>query len=121
MSRRIELIEDGDGRTIASFRCPGCNFTHGVWVNGGAPGHSWEWNGSVEDPTFTPSVLVTTGHYIAGHEGKCWCDLKSKEGESKAYLCVRCHSFVRDGRIEFLSDCTHALAGQTVDLPELAS
>jgi len=31
----------------------------------------------------------------------------------------RCHSFVRDGRIEFLSDCTHALKGQTVDLPDL--
>ena len=29
-----------------------------------------------------------------------------------------CHSFVTDGRIQFLADCTHALAGQTVDLPE---
>ncbi|MCZ4340562.1 hypothetical protein O4H52_03015 [Sphingomonadaceae bacterium G21617-S1] len=28
-----------------------------------------------------------------------------------------CHSFVRNGQIEFLSDCTHALAGQTVPLP----
>lgn len=23
-----------------------------------------------------------------------------------------------DGRIQFLNDCTHALAGQTVDLPD---
>jgi hypothetical protein len=30
-----------------------------------------------------------------------------------------CHSFVRNGRIEFLGDCTHALAGQTVDLKDL--
>ncbi len=29
-----------------------------------------------------------------------------------------CHSFVTDGRIQFLSDCTHPLAGQTVDIPE---
>jgi hypothetical protein len=29
-----------------------------------------------------------------------------------------CHSFVTDGRIQFLSDCTHELAGQTVDLPD---
>jgi hypothetical protein len=28
-----------------------------------------------------------------------------------------CHSFVVDGRIQFLGDCTHHLAGQTVDLP----
>lgn len=33
--------------------------------------------------------------------------------------CVVCHSFVTAGRIEFLPDCTHALAGQTVDLPEI--
>jgi hypothetical protein len=26
--------------------------------------------------------------------------------------------FVTDGRIQFLGDCTHALAGQTVDLPD---
>src|SRR5436309_254590 len=27
-----------------------------------------------------------------------------------------CHSFVRDGLIEFLGDCTHPLAGRTVPL-----
>lgn len=27
-----------------------------------------------------------------------------------------CHSFVTDGNIQFLSDCTHSLAGQTVPL-----
>jgi len=31
---------------------------------------------------------------------------------------VVCHSFVTDGRIQFLGDCTHTLAGQTVDLPD---
>ena len=31
----------------------------------------------------------------------------------------RCHSFVREGRIEFLGDCTHAMVGQTVDLPDI--
>jgi hypothetical protein len=29
---------------------------------------------------------------------------------------VRCHSFVREGKIEFLNDCTHEHAGQTLDL-----
>ena len=28
----------------------------------------------------------------------------------------RCHIFIRDGRIQYLNDCTHALAGQTVDM-----
>lgn len=30
----------------------------------------------------------------------------------------RCHTFIRAGKIEFLGDCTHALAGQTVALPD---
>ena len=29
-----------------------------------------------------------------------------------------CHSFVVDGRIQFLGDCTHELACQTVDIPD---
>jgi hypothetical protein len=33
--------------------------------------------------------------------------------ESKA---VVCHSFVREGQIQFLGDCTHAFAGQTVPM-----
>lgn len=31
----------------------------------------------------------------------------------------RCHSFVTDGKIQFLPDCGHALAGQTLELPEI--
>jgi len=31
---------------------------------------------------------------------------------------TRCHSFVVDGRIQFLQDSEHELAGQTVDLPD---
>jgi len=30
-----------------------------------------------------------------------------------------CHSFITDGKIQFLSDCTHHLAGQTVDLNDI--
>jgi hypothetical protein len=29
-----------------------------------------------------------------------------------------CHSFITDGRIQFLGDCTHRLAGQTVPIPD---
>jgi hypothetical protein len=29
-----------------------------------------------------------------------------------------CHSFVTAGHIQFLSDCTHEMAGQTVEIPE---
>lgn len=75
-------------------------------------------------PTFSPSVLVRNGHYLPGRisaDGSCWCTYnaeKEAKGEKPApFKCGVCHSFVTDGRIQFLGDCTHALAGQTVDLP----
>lgn len=57
-------------------------------------------NGNLDAPTLTPSLL-------------CRYDF----GEEKTPYC--CHSFVRDGKIQFLSDCTHSLAGQTVDLMDI--
>lgn len=85
------------------FHCPGCDDFH--QVSTGANG--WTWNGSLDAPTFSPSVLVTyPANPAATEEFAQWRTER------------RCHSFVRDGRIEFLSDCTHALAGQTVDIPE---
>jgi hypothetical protein len=32
---------------------------------------------------------------------------------------TRCHIFVRDGKIQFLNDCTHELAGKTVPMEPL--
>jgi hypothetical protein len=29
----------------------------------------------------------------------------------------RCHSFVVEGQMQFLSDCTHEMAGQIVPIP----
>jgi Family of unknown function (DUF6527) len=87
---------DEDGRML--FHCPGCRCAHGPWVRTNKQ-PAWGWNGSFEKPTFTPSILVRWGRW-------------TKDEPEKV-----CHSFVTDGRIQFLGDCTHALAGQTVDLP----
>ncbi|NMZ72988.1 hypothetical protein HBO32_07745 [Pseudomonas nitroreducens] len=92
------ILERADDQLF--FLCPGCSMLHGVRVGPGSQHPRWDWNGDVNKPTFSPSILVT---YWWG-----------EQREDR-----RCHSFVRDGRIEFLSDCTHALAGQTVDLPAL--
>ena len=29
-----------------------------------------------------------------------------------------CHSFIKDGNIQYLNDCTHKLAGQTIEIPD---
>lgn len=106
-----------DGKGNFSFDCPGCGYTHVI-------GSGWGFNGNVEIPTFTPSLLVRSGHYCSHHKDgdDCWCTFNKKrvaEGhEPSRFECSVCHSFITDGRIQFLSDCTHKLAGQTVDLPD---
>ena len=99
------------------FRCPGCNEIHGIKYEP----TGWTFNGNLEFPTFSPSVLVRSGHYAGGaaaEKGHCYCNVEARTGEKSKWKCIICHSFVTDGKIQFLSDCTHALAGQTVDLPD---
>lgn len=52
---------------------------------------NWTWNGSVDFPTVRPSVL-------------------SRDGTNT------CHSWINDGKVQFLDDCSHEFAGQTLDL-----
>ncbi len=102
-----KLRKASDGKLM--FRCPGCNELHGVAVGGG-PGPRWSWNGDAELPTFSPSILVT------------WNEPSDKEEEFDDPAMDRkmiCHSFVTDGVIRFLTDCTHALAGTSVEIPDL--
>ena len=73
--------------------CPACN-THHLFVKG-----RWNFNGDYEKPTFSPSMLVKGG--------PC-----NKDGSDRI-----CHSFVKDGKIQYLSDCTHKYVGKTIDLP----
>ncbi len=106
-----KLFRDEDGRML--FECPGCGFLHGVFVDrAGRP--KWGWNGDGDRPTFTPSILVTSTRPLS-EEARA----KYRAGEPvpRSEPTV-CHSIVTDGRVQFLGDCTHALAGQTVDLPD---
>lgn len=91
-----------------SFWCPGCRDAHQIQIGTG-PGPRWGWNGNTERPTFTPSVLVT---WSMPSDNPAEFDDTSKDVKKV------CHSFVTDGQIQFLGDCTHALAGQTVPLAE---
>jgi hypothetical protein len=90
------------------FRCPGCDHRHQVFVGEGS-GPRWGYNGDPARPTFTPSILVTWGEPS---------DVPDEFDDASRDRKMVCHSYVTGGRIQFLGDCTHALAGQTVDLPE---
>lgn len=97
MSNKLHYMGDSNlgprGGKLYLFHCPGCLNAHPFEIE--APnGAGWTWNGSLDAPTFTPSLLCNQ------HDS-----------------CSRCHSFVTNGKIQFLSDCWHRLAGQTVDIP----
>jgi len=80
-----------------TFECPGCDMMHAFYTDRSKE-PCWKFNGDVDKPTFSPSLRV---RYTYKDENRM------------------CHSFVKEGKMQFLNDCTHDLAGQTVDLPEL--
>ena len=95
------------------FWCPGCNELHAVRVGDG-PHPRWSYNGNPDRPTFSPSIKVTYRH-PKGYSN----ENPAPRGWKGEYVEDICHSFVRDGQIQFLGDCTHDLAGKTVPLPPL--
>lgn len=99
------------------FHCPGCDSLHTVAVEQpNSLGARWSWNGDVERPTFAPSLLIRWTQW----DPPAHTQDKVTRGEivqREVHCC--CHSFIRDGMIQFLNDCTHALAGQTVPLPDM--
>lgn len=107
----LRSVQDGG----LAFWCPGCNSSHVVWVGQGS-GPRWGYNGNPAAPTFSPSILVK-GTYaeppVTAENLEQW---KRQPWPQKDVERV-CHSFVTDGKIQFLADCTHKLAGQTVPLP----
>lgn len=96
------------------FHCPGCDAEH-VITTDPYPG-GWRFNGDTARPSFQPSILVQEVRIPADADP---AKVVSPYKPGGVYS-PRCHSFVEDGRIRFLSDCGHALAGQTVPLPEIA-
>jgi hypothetical protein len=93
------------------FLCPGCKCCHGIWTterNG--QNAIWSFNGDMEKPTVSPSILVKHSSYEYGEDGSPLPETVKD---------MVCHSYVRNGMIEFLPDSTHALAGKTVPLQDM--
>lgn len=81
-----EQFIEKDDHGLFMFYCPGCKCSHGV---------TNIWKIDIPNNTISPSVLVRSGN---------------EKGPTV------CHSFVRNGTIQYLNDCTHNLAGKTVDM-----
>ncbi len=116
-----KIKREGDCRLM--FKCPGCTGWHSIRHN--APsGVNWEFNEDYDKPTISPSILVTGTELT----DKGRSDLASWQiaGYPKTDCAFEttptiCHSYITDGKIQFLSDCTHGLSGLTVDLPEIST
>lgn len=119
MNPVAQLRSISDGTRGNSYQaivlwCPGCEQPaedgemhgglHMLPVTGaGRP--TWSFDGNLEAPTLSPSILTRYEHArrrrVAG-------------GELEDVGLFVCHSYLRAGVWEFLGDCTHELAGQRV-------
>lgn len=107
-------VRDGRRIQILTFVCPGCqkfggsgiltqdaglaiggSGIHILPVNSAHVKPSWAWNGSLERPTLKPSIMTGRG------------------------TTALCHSYLTNGVFHFLGDCTHDLANQQVEMPDL--
>lgn len=100
------------------FLCPGCQEHHTVAIENGS-GKGWQWNKDVLFPTFYPSIKVSFVKATPEGEKMMQDRTPLPEGVDR-YPCTDevCHSFVKDGNIQFLEDCTHPLAGCKIPIPQ---
>lgn len=102
----MAILHKSNDKTVC-FWCPGCDKAHQVIIGGE---NAWGFNDNYDSPTFTPSYLT-------------WRDpnpeaLPEYDPDGEYRNGFRCHSFITDGKIQFLDDCTHNLRNQIVDLPD---
>lgn len=120
---KAKIHRDDDGRVYGvKILCPACLYMSGEPMEHILPvrvlpaGETefsphignrdrWDFNGDFEKPVFTPSLNTWWG------------------GGNTQIPLHRCHSYIgcngaAPGQIKYLDDCTHALKGQTVDLPD---
>ena len=91
MSEVLRKVTNAGWPFDHEFYCPGCKCMHGF---NAYQNHEprWQFNGDLVKPTIAPSLLVRWG------------------------LGKVCHLYMKEGKLQFLADCTHALAGQTVEM-----
>lgn len=88
--------------------CPACNSGHEINVEPDRRGVKWSFDGNKQRPTFHPSINLRWGNKVSDPE---WA--------GKGDIGGICHYFITNGQIIYCGDCTHAMAGQTVDLPDI--
>lgn len=91
--KKLKYIDEESGELWHHqflYWCEGCDYEHAF-----SP-EIHQFNGDINNPTISPSLLLSNPqqHRI-------------------------CHSFIKEGKIQYLPDCWHHLAGQTIELPDV--
>ena len=79
------------------YWCEGCGHCHCI------PAQRWNFNGSLESPTLSPSVR----HFY-------------RHPETEAEI-TTCHYFLKNGVLEYCGDCQHEFKGtnrKLIDIPD---
>lgn len=80
-----------------AFWCGGCGMHHVIRTDENIKSHH-KFNNNIEHPTIEPSIKVEIPHPEGNHI---------------------CHSYITNGIIKYLNDCTHHLKGKELDLPNI--
>ena len=75
------------------YYCEGCGYEHAFALK--SEGGHHDFNMDLENPTVSPSLLQ---NFTPGKT---------------------CHSYIENGKIRYLDDCHHPLAGKIVELPNI--
>lgn len=73
--------------------CKGCGYEHAFALRSDGGNH--EFNMDLENPTISPSLMQ---NFTPGKT---------------------CHSYIKNGKIQYLNDCHHKLAGQTIEMEDI--
>lgn len=90
----MKLFEYPKGSGVYMHYCPGCQHGHQVQTP------RWSFNGSLELPTFSPSLRH---FYRSPNDGT---------------EVTTCHYHIVDGNIAYCGDSPHEYAGKTIPLPD---
>ena len=102
MAQKVFQVVDSDKQPLGyAFYCEGCGNYHMYYTEKPNDiGAKWTFNGDLDRPTFRASMLIRM----------------NKEQDNVDLVC---HSFVTDGKIQYLNDCTHHLKGQTIEMKDI--
>jgi hypothetical protein len=86
---------------VYTFWCPACKEGHDFATRYPNFTNPWQFNGNIEQPIFSPSLLMN--RHKTDYQG---CG-------------PRCHLVLTDGVINYQGDCEHEFAGKAVEMVDI--